>query len=68
MWNSLMEMVNGALSYQVCVSACAFTNIIFVMGERLEFSNQRSLLLVGDYSIWQLVLYEKDLGWMAFWD
>jgi hypothetical protein len=23
---------------------------------------------VGDYSIRQLVLYEKDFGWMAFWE
>jgi hypothetical protein len=33
----------------------------------LTFSNQGLLLLVGDYPIRQLVLYEKDFGWMAFW-
>jgi hypothetical protein len=32
------------------------------------FSNKRLLLLVGDYPIRQLVLYEKDLGWMALWE
>jgi hypothetical protein len=25
-------------------------------------------LLVGDYCIRKLVLYEKDFGWMAFWE
>jgi hypothetical protein len=32
----------------------------------LAFSNQDLLLLLGDYPIRQLVLYEKDFGWMAF--
>jgi hypothetical protein len=36
--------------------------------EGLEFPNNGLLLLVGDYSIRQLVLYEKDFGWMAFWE
>jgi hypothetical protein len=32
------------------------------------FSNKGLLLLVGDYPIRQLVLYEKDFGWMALLD
>jgi hypothetical protein len=34
----------------------------------LTSSNKGLLLLVGDYPIRQLVLYEKDFGWMAFWE
>jgi hypothetical protein len=32
---------------------------------RKPFSNKGLLLLVGDYPIRQLVVYEKDFGWMA---
>jgi hypothetical protein len=32
----------------------------------LTFSNKGLLLLVGDYHIRQLVLYEKDFGWLTF--
>jgi hypothetical protein len=24
-------------------------------------------MLVGDHAVRQLVLFEKDIGWMAFW-
>jgi hypothetical protein len=34
----------------------------------LTFSNKWLLLLAGDYLITQLALYEKDFGWMAFWE
>jgi hypothetical protein len=34
----------------------------------LTFSNKGLLLLVGDYPIRQLVLYEKDFVWMVFWE
>jgi hypothetical protein len=34
----------------------------------LTFSNKGLLLLVGDYPIRQLDLYEKDFGWMPFWE
>jgi hypothetical protein len=34
----------------------------------VTYSNKGKLLLVGDYPISQLVLYEKDFGSMAFWE
>jgi hypothetical protein len=33
----------------------------------LTFSNEGLLPLVGDYPIKQLVLSEKEFGWMALW-
>jgi hypothetical protein len=47
---------------------CAYTSGIFVMAEGPDFSKQGLFLLVGDYLIRQLVLYEKDFGWMAVWE
>jgi hypothetical protein len=40
----------------------------FVVAQGLDLSNQGILLLVGDYSIRQLVLYENNFLWMAFWE
>jgi hypothetical protein len=37
-----------------------------VVVEVLYFSKKGAILLVGDYPIRQLVLYEKDFGWMVF--
>jgi hypothetical protein len=34
----------------------------------LTFSNNWLLLLLGDYPIRQLVLWEKDFGWMIVWE
>jgi hypothetical protein len=34
----------------------------------LTFSNKWLLLLVGDCPIRQLVLSEKDFGWIALWE
>jgi hypothetical protein len=50
---------------------CAYANGIFAVADGLDFSKLGAmglLLLVGDYSIRQLVLHEKDFGWMAFWE
>jgi hypothetical protein len=38
------------------------------MRKALNFSNEGLLLLVGYYSIRQLVLCEKDFGWVALWE
>jgi hypothetical protein len=38
------------------------------MAEGLDFSFYGILLLVGDYPIRQHIIYEKDFGWMAFWE
>jgi hypothetical protein len=38
------------------------------VAEGLDFSNKGLLLLVGNYPMRQLVLYEKNFGWMAFWE
>jgi hypothetical protein len=51
-------MVNGDLQY----NEGAYAIGIFVVAEDLDFSNKGLLLLVGDYSIRQLVLFEKDIG------
>jgi hypothetical protein len=55
-------MVSGAQNYN---GGCAYANGILVVAEGLDFSNQGLLLLVGDCPIKQLVLCEKDFGWMA---
>jgi hypothetical protein len=37
------------------------------VAEGLDLSNWVLLPMMGDYPIRQLVFYEKDFGWMAFW-
>jgi hypothetical protein len=38
------------------------------VAEGSDLSNKGFLLLVEDYPVRQLVLYEKDFGWVAFWE
>jgi hypothetical protein len=58
-------MVNIALNYN---GGNMLRQRGFVVAEGLDLSNYAILLLVGDYAIRQLVLYEKDIGSMAFWE
>jgi hypothetical protein len=52
-------MVNGALNYN---GERAYAKWTFVVTEGLDFFK------LGDYSIRQFVLREKDFGWMALWE
>jgi hypothetical protein len=45
-------------------------NIVINYNKRLrpDLSNLGLLLLVGDKAIRQFFLYEKDIGWLVFWE
>jgi hypothetical protein len=62
-------MVNGAVKLYrvcVCVCVCVLTPTGFLSRRKaLTFPDKGLLLLVEDYPIRQLVLCEKDFGWMA---
>jgi hypothetical protein len=58
--NTLPEMVNVALN---CNGGCAYGNGVLSWQKALTYKavGQRS-------SIRQIALYEKDFGWMVFWE
>jgi hypothetical protein len=47
---------------------CPYTNGIFVMTEDTDLSKQGLLLVVGDYPVRPIVLYEKEFCSMVFWE
>jgi hypothetical protein len=59
-------MINDSLKQRAGV--CAYSIVVLSRGKALTFSNKGLLLLVGDYPIRQLVLYEKDFGWITLWE
>jgi hypothetical protein len=58
-----------AINVKLCIvnyNADVVTITDFIMFEGPDFTKYGLLLLVGDYPARQLVLYEKNFCWMAF--